>query len=103
MKKFILLMLVLILTTLCFTSCDDEPGLCEDCCEELAEGDYLFGNFQIIKVYTNTIDDMVAYEVVDNTTNVVYLYTFYDHGERAGATMTPLYNRDGSLRKYGGK
>lgn len=103
MKKFLILFISLIFTMV-LTSCScNDPCLCVSCGGDIEVGDYLMEGYKVIKVCESTSEDMYSYELVDEDTNVVYLFTYFHHGEERSTSMCPIYNRDGSLRKYGGK
>lgn len=105
MKKFLILFISLIFMMV-LTSCsssNSDPCLCVTCGKDIEVGDYLMEGYKIIKVCERTSEDMYSYELVDEDTNVVYLFTYFHHGDARSTSMCPIYNRDGSLRKYGGK
>ena len=105
MKKLLsILLLIIMVITLVSCSCGgDKPCLCVSCGKDIEVGDYLMEGYKVVKVCESTSEDLYAYEIVHEQTNVLYLFTYFHHGDTRSTSMTALYNRDGSLRKYGGK
>lgn len=69
----------------------------------LEVGDMLFEDFKVIKINDMTTKYLYSYEVVDINSKVIYLYSYWSNGNGTTCTMTPLYNANGTVRKYGGK
>lgn len=103
-RLFILFVSLIFVITLTSCECNNsKPCLCACCGKDLEVGDYLVEGYKVIKVCESTSEDMCSYELVDEDTNVVYLFTYFYHGDARSTSMTPIYNSDGSLRKYEGK
>lgn len=91
MKKFLILLLALLLVVCLFTACAPEPG----------SDVFVSSRFKTLWSLSGgdlsncTLQEVVA---VDTSTNVMYLvvYSAYHLG------ITPLYNSDGSVMIYDG-
>ena len=84
-KLFILIAVICLLLVGCETTEVDNP-----------DGDF-FSRFIIVEKYVNSEDGMF-YVTYDKDTMVMYYIINHDRG----LAMSPIYNADGTVRKYGG-
>lgn len=86
---------ILMLAALMLTGCGNNTNYNKN--QNLQE-DYGGGYFTIIQQWR---EDYTTHNIVyANDTKVKYYICWYNYEEKAGRSITPLYNADGSLQIY---
>lgn len=95
MKKFLILLLIMIISIFALTGCAENN---RDYSEHKPE----YGpQFMLLENYKDPyIGDVEI--LVDKNTRVMYLYLSYCDNESNGKAITVLYNNEGKVRRYSG-